>query len=59
MMMLQNQLDVILTAMVEAIQEGLEERKVEKVDTEASEVPVARKNHISTNARTHKRMKKR
>ncbi|MBP6355952.1 MAG: 30S ribosomal protein S2, partial [Paludibacter sp.] len=34
--------DVILTAMVEAIQEGLEERKVEKVDTEASEVPVAK-----------------
>ena len=47
--------------MVEAIQEGLEERKVEKVDTEASEVPVAKKrNHVSTNAHALiKRMKKR
>lgn len=48
--------DVILTAMVEAIQEGLEERKVEKVDTEASEVPVAKekKSRINKRPRTHK-----
>ena len=48
--------DVILTAMVEAIQEGLEERKVDKVDTEASEVPVAKekKSRINKRPRTHK-----
>ena len=48
--------DVILTAIVEAIQEGLEERKVEKVDTEASEVPVAKekKSRINKRPRTHK-----
>ena len=48
--------DVILTAMVEAIQEGLEERKVEKVDTEAAEVPVAKekKSRISKRPRTQK-----
>lgn len=48
--------DVILGAMVEAIQEGLEERKVEKVDTEATEVPVAkdRKSRVSKRPRTHK-----
>lgn len=48
--------DVILTAMVEAIQEGLEERKVEKVDTEAAEVPVAKdkKSRISKRPRTVK-----
>ncbi len=48
--------DVILTAMIEAIQEGLEERKVEKVDTEASEVPVAKekKSRINKRPRTHK-----
>ncbi|MGB4413801.1 MAG: 30S ribosomal protein S2 [Paludibacter sp.] len=48
--------DVILAAMVEAIQEGLEERKVEKVDTEASEVPVAKekKSRISKRPRTQK-----
>lgn len=48
--------DVILTAMVEAIQEGLEERKVEKVDTEATEVPVAKekKSRINKRPRTHK-----
>ena len=48
--------DVILTAMVEAIQEGLEERKVEKVDTKASEVPVAKekKSRINKRPRTHK-----
>ena len=33
--------DVILGAMVAAIQEGLEERKVEKIDTEAAEAPTA------------------
>ena len=48
--------DAILTALVEAIQEGLEERKVEKVDTEASEVPVAKekKSRISKRPRTLK-----
>lgn len=48
--------DVILAAMVEAIQEGLEERKVEKVDTEATEVPVAKekKSRISKRPRTQK-----
>ncbi len=48
--------DVILTAMVQAIQEGLEERKVEKVDTDASEVPVAKekKSRINKRPRTHK-----
>lgn len=48
--------DVILTAMVAAIQEGLEERKVEKVDTEASEAPVERekKSRISKRPRTQK-----
>ena len=48
--------DVILAAMVEAIQEGLEERKVEKVDTEASEVPVAKekKSRINKRPRTHR-----
>lgn len=48
--------DVILTAMVEAIQEGLEERKVEKVDTEVAEPPVAKdkKSRISKRPRTLK-----
>ena len=48
--------DVILSAMVAAIQEGLEERKVEKVDTEAAEVPVAKekKSRISKRPRTQK-----
>lgn len=48
--------DVILTALVEAIQEGLEERKVEKVDTEAAEAPVVkeRKSRVSKRPRTQK-----
>ena len=49
--------DVILGAMVAAIQEGLEERKVEKVDTEATaEIPAAkeRKSRISKRPRTQK-----
>ena len=49
--------DVILTAMMAAIQEGLEERKVEKIDTEASEVPnVAKdkKSRITKKPRTQK-----
>ncbi|MBN2766413.1 MAG: 30S ribosomal protein S2 [Paludibacteraceae bacterium] len=48
--------DVILTAMVEAMHEGLEERKVEKIDTETSEVPVAkeRKARVTKRPRTHK-----
>lgn len=48
--------DVILSALAEAIQEGLEERKVEKVDTEASEAPVVkeRKHRISKRPRTQK-----
>ncbi len=48
--------DVILTALVEAIQEGLEERKVEKVDSEAAEAPVVkeRKHRVSKRPRTQK-----
>ncbi|MEI6554432.1 MAG: 30S ribosomal protein S2 [Paludibacter sp.] len=48
--------DIILGAMVAAIQEGLEERKVEKVDTEASEAPVVKekKSRISKRPRTQK-----
>lgn len=48
--------DVILTAMVEAIQEGLEERKVEKVDAEAAEAPAVKdkKQRISKRPRTQK-----
>lgn len=48
--------DVILTAMVAAIQEGLEERKVEKIDTEAVEAPVAKdkKSRITKRPRTQK-----
>lgn len=48
--------DVILTAMVEAIQEGLEERKVEKVDAEAAEAPTVKdkKQRISKRPRTQK-----
>jgi len=49
--------DVILNAMMAAIQEGLEERKVEKIDTEASsEVPVAKdkKSRITKRPRTQK-----
>jgi small subunit ribosomal protein S2 len=49
--------DVILTAMVAAIQEGLEERKVEKVDTEATaEIPAAKdkKSRITKRPRTQK-----
>jgi len=48
--------DVILCAMVDAIQEGIEERKVEKVDTEPSEVPVPKekKSRISKRPRTLK-----
>lgn len=48
--------DVILTALVEAIQEGLEERKVEKVDAEAAEAPVVkeRKSRVAKRPRTQK-----
>ncbi|MDX9748991.1 MAG: 30S ribosomal protein S2 [Paludibacter sp.] len=48
--------DVILTALVEAIQEGLEERKVEKVDSDAAEAPVVkeRKSRVSKRPRTQK-----
>ncbi len=48
--------DVILSAMVEAMTEGLEERKIEKVDTEVSEVPVAKekKSRITKRPRTQK-----
>jgi small subunit ribosomal protein S2 len=48
--------DVILLAMVAAIQEGLEERKVEKVDTEASEAPAVKekKSRITKRPRTQK-----
>ncbi len=48
--------DVILGAMIEAIQEGLEERKIEKVDTETEEVavPKEKKSRISKRPRTQK-----
>ncbi|MFZ4582985.1 MAG: 30S ribosomal protein S2 [Paludibacter sp.] len=48
--------DVILGAVIEAMIEGLEERKVEKVDTEVSEVPVAKdkKSRITKRPRTQK-----
>jgi small subunit ribosomal protein S2 len=48
--------DVILGAMIEAIQEGLEERKIEKVDTEAAEAPVVKekKSRISKRPRTQR-----
>lgn len=48
--------DVIHGAMVEAIQEGLEERKVEKVDTEAAEAPVVKekKSRVAKRPRTQK-----
>ncbi len=48
--------DVILGAMIEAIQEGIEERKVEKVDTEAAEAPVVKekKSRITKRPRTQK-----
>ena len=49
-------IDVILGAMVEAMIEGLEERKIEKVDTEAAEVPVAKekKSRVTKRPRTQK-----
>ena len=48
--------DIILTAMIAAIQEGLDERKVEKVDTEAAEAPAdkAPKSRIVKKPRTQK-----
>jgi small subunit ribosomal protein S2 len=49
--------DVILAAMVAAIQEGLDERKVEKVDAaEAGEAPVAKekKSRVAKRPRTQK-----
>ncbi|MFT3753414.1 MAG: 30S ribosomal protein S2 [Paludibacter sp.] len=48
--------DIILGAMVAAIQEGLEERKVEKVDTEAAEAPVVKekKSRVTKKPRTQK-----
>lgn len=50
-------IDVILTAIATAIQEGLEERKVEKVDAEVSEaVPVIKekKSRVSKRPRTQR-----
>jgi small subunit ribosomal protein S2 len=49
--------EVILNAMIAAIQEGLEERKVEKVDTETSEAPAVakeKKSRIAKRPRTQK-----
>lgn len=48
--------EVILTALAEAIQEGHEERKVEKVDTEVAEAPVAKegKRRVARRPRTQK-----
>ena len=49
-------IDVILTAVCEAIQEGLDERKVEKADAEAAETPATkeRKSRVSKKAKTKK-----
>ena len=49
-------INLILTVLCDAIQEGMDERKVEKADTEASEVPVAkeRKSKITKRARNKK-----
>ena len=48
--------DVILNALISAIQEGIEERKVEKVDTEETEAPVIkeRKHRVAKRPRTQK-----
>ncbi len=48
--------EVILNAMCAAIQEGLEERKIEKVDAEAAEAPETKekKSRISKKPRTQK-----
>jgi small subunit ribosomal protein S2 len=48
--------EVILNAMCAAIQEGLEERKVEKIDAEASEAPEMKekKSRVSKRPRTQK-----
>jgi small subunit ribosomal protein S2 len=48
--------DIILNAMVAAIQEGLEERKIEKIDTEVAEVPASKekKSRITKRPRTQK-----
>ncbi len=48
--------EVILGALCEAIQEGLDERKVEKADAEASEAPAVkeRKNRVSKKAKAKK-----
>ncbi len=48
--------EIILNAVVGAIQEGLDERKVEKVDTEAAEAPVVKekKSRVTKRPRTQK-----
>ena len=48
--------EVILNAICAAVQEGLEERKIEKTDSEAAEAPEAkeRKSRISKRPRTQK-----
>ncbi len=49
-------IDAIMTAVCEAIQEGLDERKVEKADAEAAETPATkeRKSRISKKAKAQK-----
>ena len=48
--------EVILNAMIAGIQEGLEERKVEKIDSEAAEAPETKekKSRVSKRPRTQK-----
>ncbi|MBP1638284.1 MAG: ribosomal protein, partial [Bacteroidetes bacterium] len=48
--------EVILSAMCAAIQEGLEERKVEKIDAETAEAPETKekKSRVSKRPRTQK-----
>jgi small subunit ribosomal protein S2 len=49
-------IDLILTVLCDAIQEGMDERKIEKADIETSDIPVAkeRKSKITKRARNKK-----
>ncbi|HOF98422.1 MAG TPA: 30S ribosomal protein S2 [Paludibacteraceae bacterium] len=49
-------IEVILNALIDAIQEGIEERKLEKVETEAAEAPVVkeRKSRVNKRPRTQR-----
>lgn len=49
-------IEVILNALIDAIQEGIEERKLEKVETEAAEAPIVkeRKSRVNKRPRTQR-----